>query len=193
MLFMLFLVPMCVLLCSHFIVISNNPYRTYVPPAAQIRTRFDPSYGEQEGGRDIYPDEAGVYNIVQAKDEGSGGTGGSACDAPADENMRQKKRKTDKRGVRRNRNDDGPSVSQLMTVRAAPMQHTIPCVGFVVQESERPGRLRFKNVQPLVEAHKDELKAQLGLRDANKLYAVLKNMHPDDGPFVFPDGTCYRC
>ena len=33
------------------------------------------------------------------------------------------------------------------------------------------------------------MKEQLGLRDPNKVYAILKNRKKGDGPFVFPDGT----
>ena len=44
--------------------------------------------------------------------------------------------------------------SHLMSVKAAPMQHTIPCVGYVVQEDERAGRLNIEKIRPLVEQHK---------------------------------------
>lgn len=141
------------------------------PPVPNVRTRYDPYYGEQEGGRDIYPDENGVYHLIEAEDGGSGGTRKSGS------------RKKNRSG------DDSPSVTSLLTVKAAPMQHTVPCVGYVVTEANRPGRLKFDRIQALVEEHKEALKEQLGLRDANKVYAILKNMNPEDGPFVFPDGT----
>ena len=69
------------------------------------------------------------------------------------------------------------------------MQHTVPCVGYVITEANRPGRLKFEKIRPIVEKHKLELKGQLGLRDANKVYAILKNTSPEEGPFEFPDGT----
>ena len=148
------------------------------PPIPNVRTRYDPYYGEQEGGRDIYPDENGVYHLIEAEEGGSGGTRYGANGKGV-----KKKHAGNRSG------DDSPSVTSLLTVKAAPMQHTVPCVGFVITEANRPGRLRFEKIRPLVEAHKDALKEQLGLRDANKVYAILKNMNPKDGPFVFPDGT----
>ncbi len=141
------------------------------PPVPNVRTRYDPYYGEQEGGRDIYPDENGHYHLIEGQ---SGGSGGS-----------RKSRKEGRGGT----GDDSPAVTDLLTVKAAPMQHTVPCLGYVVSESNRAGRLKFEKIRPLVEQHKEELKSQLGLRDANKVYAILKNMAPEDGPFEFPDGT----
>jgi ribonuclease BN (tRNA processing enzyme) len=61
-----------------------------------------------------------------------------------------------------------------MKVYAAPLVHTVPCVGFVVAENDRPGRLRVEKIAPLVEKNKDALKTKLGLTDANKAYAILK-------------------
>jgi len=78
-----------------------------------------------------------------------------------------------------------------LTVQAAPMQHTVPCVGFVVNEAQRPGRLRVELVQPLVERQREQLKKQLGLRDANKVFAILKAQAPGES-FTFPDGTVLR-
>ncbi len=40
------------------------------PPLPNVRTRFDPYYGEQEGGLDIYPDEQGIYNLVESQPQG---------------------------------------------------------------------------------------------------------------------------
>lgn len=141
------------------------------PPVPNVRTRYDPYYGEQEGGKDIYPDENGHYHIIEGQ---SGGSGGS---------------RPMRREGRGGTGDDSPPVTSLLTVKAAPMQHTVPCLGYVVTEANRAGRLKFEKIRPLVEAHKEELKSQLGLRDANKVYAILKNMLPEDGPFEFPDGT----
>jgi ribonuclease Z len=78
-----------------------------------------------------------------------------------------------------------------LTVQAAPMQHTVPCVGFVVNEAPRQGRLRVELVQPLVERQREQLKKQLGLRDPNKVFAILKAQAPGDS-FTFPDGTVLR-
>jgi ribonuclease Z len=141
------------------------------PPVPNVRTRYDPYYGEQEGGQDIYPDENGHYHLIEGEQGGSGGSKRGSV-APAGRC-----------------GDDSPPVTSLLTVKAAPMQHTVPCVGYVVSEADRAGRLKFDKIRPLVEEHKEALKSQLGLRDANKVYAILKNMKPEDGPFVFPDAT----
>ena len=128
--------------------LKNVPYLhgrcvKWRPPDAVVRTRLDPAYGEQPGGRDIFPDEQGHYHVLA---EGE------------------------------------------LTVQAAPMQHTVPCVGFVVTEATRPGKLRIELVQPLVDRQREALKAQLKLKDANKVYAALKEMLPGQ-TFAFPDGT----
>ena len=77
------------------------------------------------------------------------------------------------------------------TVTAAPMQHTIPCVGYVVNENNKPGRLKVESLSPVVERNRDLLKKQLNLRDANKAYAILKNVKPGES-FTFPDGTVFH-
>ena len=74
------------------------------------------------------------------------------------------------------------------TVTAAPMQHTVPCVGYVVSENNKPGKLKVETIGPIVERNRDLLKDQLKLRDANKAYAILKNVKPGES-FTFPDGT----
>ena len=68
------------------------------------------------------------------------------------------------------------------------MQHTIPCVGYVITEKTRPGRLKFDEVREVVERNKAALKETLQLRDPNKIYAVLKSMQPGT-KLAFPDGT----
>ena len=74
------------------------------------------------------------------------------------------------------------------TVSAAPMQHTVPCVGYVVTEKDKPGTLKADDIGPIVERNKDLLKKQLKLADVNKAYAVLKNIKQGEH-FTFPDGT----
>ena len=74
-----------------------------------------------------------------------------------------------------------------LTVMAAPMQHTIPCVGYTVKEKMKPGRLKFEDVKESIEKNKELLKTQLGLKDANKIYAILKMMKSGD-IFTLPDG-----
>lgn len=109
-----------------------------------VLTRYDPRYGEREGGRDIFPDQAGIYHLL-------------------DEDM--------------------------LCVRAAPMQHSVPCVGFVVEEKEREGKLRIDLVRDLVEKHKDYFEKIPEFEDQyRKAFAVLKSLKPGE-KFKFPDGT----
>jgi ribonuclease Z len=72
-------------------------------------------------------------------------------------------------------------------VYAAPMSHGIPCVGYVVEESAQPGRLRHEHVEPIVRRNVDALK-KAGFAVPMKAMAVLKNMDPGTA-FTFPDGT----
>jgi ribonuclease Z len=75
-----------------------------------------------------------------------------------------------------------------LSVKAAPMQHTIPCVGFVVSEKPKAGRLKFDDVKHIVQRNRDEIKRIFKLDDANKILKVLKNLKPGQS-LTFPDGT----
>lgn len=77
-----------------------------------------------------------------------------------------------------------------VTVSAAPMSHGVPCVGYVVQEHNRPGRLRPENVQPLIERNYDGL-VKAGIKNPMKVMALVKNL-PVGGSYTFPDGTVLR-
>ncbi|VEU40260.1 unnamed protein product [Pseudo-nitzschia multistriata] len=72
-------------------------------------------------------------------------------------------------------------------VYAAPMSHGIPCVGYVVQEPNRPGRLRDELVKPICQRNIPALK-EAGFRHPMKAMAVIKDL-PKGGSFTFPDGT----
>lgn len=72
-------------------------------------------------------------------------------------------------------------------VYAAPMSHGIPCVGYVVEEASRPGRLRNELVQPMVMKNLEALK-EAGLKVPMKALAVIKNL-PVGSAFTFPDGS----
>ena len=72
-------------------------------------------------------------------------------------------------------------------VFAAPMSHGIPCVGYVVEESSKPGRLRDDIVKPIVERNVNALK-EAGFNIPMKAMAVIKNL-PVGSAFTFPDGT----
>lgn len=72
-------------------------------------------------------------------------------------------------------------------VYAAPMSHGIPCLGFVVEEATRPGRLRNELVEPIVRRNVAALK-EAGFGIPMKAMAVIKNLQPGSS-FTFPDGT----
>lgn len=76
---------------------------------------------------------------------------------------------------------------QDVQVYAAPMSHGIPCVGYVVKELPRPGRLRNEVVEPIVKRNLDALR-QAGFKIPMKAMAVIKNL-PPGASFSFPDGT----
>ena len=72
-------------------------------------------------------------------------------------------------------------------VYAGPMSHGVPCVGYVVQESDRPGRLRDEYVKPIALRNMQALK-DAGFQHPMKALAVIKDL-PEGGAFTFPDGT----
>ena len=75
-------------------------------------------------------------------------------------------------------------------VCAAPMSHGIPCVGYVIQEKSRAGRLRNEYVEPIVQRNKAAL-VQAGYVAPMRALAVIKNL-PPGATFTFPDGTIVR-
>ena len=74
-----------------------------------------------------------------------------------------------------------------MKVYAAPMSHGVPCVGYVVEEQDRPGRLRNEYVEPIVKRNLKALK-ESGIKIPMKAMAIIKNL-PEGSAFTFPDGT----
>ena len=75
-----------------------------------------------------------------------------------------------------------------MRVQAAPVEHTVPCVGYVITEKTRLGRLKIEDVLDVVNRNKKALAESFKLEDPNKIFAVLKAMKPGS-TLVFPDGT----
>lgn len=72
-------------------------------------------------------------------------------------------------------------------VYAAPMSHGVPCVGYVVEEIDKPGRLRNDLVEPIARRNYDGLK-KAGMRIPMKVMATIKDL-PEGGSYTFPDGT----
>ena len=72
-------------------------------------------------------------------------------------------------------------------VFAAPMSHGVPCVGYVVEEESKPGRLRPDLVQPIIQKNYAALK-EAGMKAPMKVMAMIKDLPPGES-FTFPDGT----
>lgn len=77
-----------------------------------------------------------------------------------------------------------------VTVTAAPMSHGVPCVGYVIQEHDRPGRLKPENVLPVIERNREGL-IESGVRNPMKVMAMVKNLDVGSS-YTFPDGTILR-
>ena len=56
-----------------------------------------------------------------------------------------------------------------MRVSAAPVHHTVPTVGFVIAEDDKPGRLLVDKVMPILEANADGIREAFGVRDPRAL------------------------
>ncbi|KAL7548710.1 hypothetical protein ACHAWF_011979 [Thalassiosira exigua] len=90
---------------------------------------------------------------------------------------------------------DGAPVWEVVSeddvaVRAAPMSHGVPCVGYVVEERDQPGRLQPELVREAIERNREGLKAA-GIRNPMKVMATVKDL-PVGGSYEFPDGTVLR-
>lgn len=72
-------------------------------------------------------------------------------------------------------------------VMAAAMVHTVPCVGFVAKEPDRPGALDLSKVEHVLNRNYAALKKK-GVKQPKKVYKLLKEMKRDQ-TFTFPDGT----
>ncbi|KAL7580217.1 hypothetical protein ACA910_012962 [Epithemia clementina (nom. ined.)] len=123
---------------------------SWITCAAKVKLEPSTSYGEIDGGRDIYP----IYDHPLSSD-------GAPVWVVEDE--------------------------EDVKVFAAPMSHGIPCLGYVVEEQPRPGRLKNEVVEPIVRRNADALK-NAGFHVPMKAMAVIKNLAPGSF-FTFPDGT----
>mmetsp|Transcript_29737 Transcript_29737/g.42444 ORF Transcript_29737/g.42444 Transcript_29737/m.42444 type:complete len:743 (+) Transcript_29737:3709-5937(+) len=78
---------------------------------------------------------------------------------------------------------------ESMMVTAAPMQHTIPCVGFVVTEKDRLGTLNADRINDIVLRNQNELQKLESLNyNYMKIFAKIKSMQLNES-YTFPDGT----
>ena len=76
-----------------------------------------------------------------------------------------------------------------MRVRAAPLQHSVPCVGFVVEEDAKPGRLLPDRALPHLERNRAALREEWGVKDPKALFKRLTAMGEDEF-LELPDGSC---
>ncbi len=77
-----------------------------------------------------------------------------------------------------------------VSVFAAPMSHGIPCVGYVVKEQDRPGRLRPDLIAPIIKRNYQALQDSV-IKNPMKIMALIKNL-PVGSKFTFPDGTIVK-
>lgn len=64
-------------------------------------------------------------------------------------------------------------VEDDVCVHAAPMSHSVPCVGYVVTEQDKPGRLKPENVLPVIDRNRQGL-IDAGIRNPMKVMAMVK-------------------
>jgi len=77
-----------------------------------------------------------------------------------------------------------------ITVSAASMAHSIPCVGFVVTEKDKPGSLRIGRISDCIARNRAGLDEHYaGVKNGHlNIYKELKALKADE-VFTFPDGT----
>eukprot|EP00903_Cladosiphon_okamuranus_P021823 g20067.t1 len=65
---------------------------------------------------------------------------------------------------------------EKVTVRAAPMKHGVPCVGFSIEEADRPGRLLAEKLTPILKEHKKAITKTTGRGDIGWVLGWIKSM-----------------
>lgn len=71
-----------------------------------------------------------------------------------------------------------------------PLLAQVPCVGYLVEEESKPGRLRPELVDPIVKRNFAALR-EAGMKSPMKVLAIIKDL-PMGGSFTFPDGTVIK-
>ncbi|CAM9109111.1 unnamed protein product, partial [Ectocarpus fasciculatus] len=144
-------------------------------PCRRGGSRLSRSLGSRYGGsflrakdmaesRDLFPDSNGVYQLV------------------APNNKFVNYRGTGKAEIK------GTDDTSSLAVRAAPMDHSIPCVGFVITELDKRGMLRADRVADIIERNRDQIPAHFEVQRPEHVYKLLKALEPGDS-ITFPDGT----
>ena len=142
---------------------------SWISRAPMINLEPSRDFGEVEGGRDIYPiydhpqsfDGAPVWNVIN----NDGSSSNNNIDA-----------------------DEGNEDNDDVVVHAAPMSHGVPCVGYVIRERDRPGRLRPELVLPVIERNRVALVQSGIVKNPMKIMSIIKNLKPGTS-YTFPDGT----
>jgi len=81
--------------------------------------------------------------------------------------------------------------SGSVTVRAAPVRHTVPTVGYAVEEASKRGRLRPEAVLPLLLRNKKALAEEWGVRDPRSVLKQVAALGAEE-ELVLPDGALIR-
>ena len=72
-----------------------------------------------------------------------------------------------------------------MTVSAASIEHSAPCLGYVLNEDPLPGRLQIERIQPILQQHASEFVERFQIRNPMSLLSSFKS----GIPITLPDGT----
>ncbi|KAI9317205.1 beta-lactamase-like protein [Dichotomocladium elegans] len=79
-----------------------------------------------------------------------------------------------------------PHIPNGWTVQAAPIQHSIPSLGYVISEPEAPGKLDKTTIEPLLAKNAEALKGQ-GYKHPHQILGQLQK--PNAKPLQLPDGS----
>jgi ribonuclease Z len=86
--------------------------------------------------------------------------------------------------------------NETLQVTAAPLQHTVPSVGYVIQEKDRAGKLNVELLEPFMTAQADQLRViykdfiRSPRGNVKELYKKFKEMQPNQ-TFTFPEGQTF--
>ena len=82
---------------------------------------------------------------------------------------------------------DIPLGHEELSVKAVPLEHTVPCVGYLIEEKKRKGKLNQEYVKEKIHQNQEALK-ELGIPEPKRLYQTIKNMKSGE-KLELPDGT----
>lgn len=79
-----------------------------------------------------------------------------------------------------------PEIADGWSVLAAPIKHSIPSLGFVIQEPDLPGKLDQAALLPLIHRNAEALRQERGFKNPLQILGELKK---SSEPIQLPDGT----